>query len=74
MSMIKLTVPVDPVEIEAPEDATHYVGDHDSMTFYKRPDIGVVGEHWFRWNGCKWMMEGNRKPLWINNIPEEWKI
>lgn len=62
-----------PVIIEAPDDATHYIGDHNVMGFYKKKDIGVAGEHWFYWNHFEWRMASHHKPHWIMPILEEWK-
>jgi hypothetical protein len=69
---MKLTVPV---VVDAPDGATHYIGDHNVMGFYKRKDIGVAGEHWFYWHpdGKEWKMASHHKPHWIEPIPEEWK-
>lgn len=69
---MKLTIPV---EIEAPDDATHYFGDHTHMSFYKKREIGVAGDHWFGWSPSRkdWTMTGHHQPHWIQPIPEEWK-
>ena len=63
-----------PVEIEAPDGATHYLGNHNDMSFYKKKDIGVAGEHWFCWSEIQktWVMISHHHPHWIQPIPEEW--
>jgi len=62
------------VIVEAPEGATHYLGEVDDMAFYKCRQIGVAGDHWFVYiNNKEWKMVSHYHPNWIKPIPEEWK-
>lgn len=69
---MKLSIPV---IVEAPDDATHYIGSVDDMGFYKCRQIGVAGDHWFSYSEKEkqWKMVSHYQPHWILPIPEEWK-
>ena len=68
-----------PVEVQAPDGATHYCGhlggDVREFTYYKARDIGVAGQHWFYWSEQRkeWRMASHHQPNWTHLIPEEWK-
>ena len=71
---MKLTV-VTRTEIDAPDDATHVDPDEDVdlLVFYKMTNVGVVGEHWWRWKQREWVFVSHRKPPRVIEIPEEWR-
>jgi hypothetical protein len=58
-------------EIDAPEGASHFGGNLlDSPLWYKKTEIGVVGEHWWFWDkgSDQWRLSGHSSPHWIKPI------
>lgn len=68
-----------PLRIEAPDQATHYSGDptvRGGATWWKLHvnSTGVV-RVWCYYceDRCRWFIQGEHQPHWINPIPEEWR-
>lgn len=61
------------IPVVLPEGATHYIGDHRHIVFYKRKDVGAAGEHWFcsRGPSDSWDFVSHHQPHWILPIPED---
>jgi hypothetical protein len=52
-------------EVEAPEGATHWDGDPsdpDTIRFFKKEEIGAVGDHWFIWKHVDWVLHNHKGP------------
>lgn len=61
------------VNIEAPDGATHYTGDLlDDPSWYKVTQVGVVGDHWWRWNTKKseWLLSSHCNPHFLKELSE----
>lgn len=60
------------VTVEAPDGATHYDGNLlGKPTFYKMTMVGVVGEHWWFYNGGQWRLSQHSKPHWVKPLLPE---
>jgi len=62
------------MEIDVPDDATHYSGDlhvQGEHNWWKCQKVGIGGEHWFVWRSgdTEWRFSQHAKPWWIKEIP-----
>lgn len=58
------------VEVEAPDDATHYFGDLlDDPIFVKCTQVGVGGDHWWHFKDGTWFMISHHRPHWLKELP-----
>lgn len=61
------------MEIEVPDDATHFNGNiFDNPIYYKCIQVGVSGDHWFYYNKNenKWFFYGHQKPHFCELVSE----
>lgn len=58
-----------------PDGATHYIGDicnSEDVVFLKCLQIGVVGDHWFRWDDEKkeWIFRSHYPSAWAKALKD----
>lgn len=59
-------------EVPVPNGATHYSGDLlDGPEFFKVTQVGVAGDHWWRWDPERvtWVFTSHARPAWIEPLP-----
>jgi len=60
------------VAIEVPDGTEGFVGRifmFDDPIWFKKTNVGVVGDHWWAWDGKEWKLFGHRKPNSLRVLP-----